>query len=124
MIAGYWFSLWGLPDLAALLAILVAVFTVAMVSIRLAVSLLPDKTPRVVEVEGEPFVSIHLPTYSEPPAVVIKTLESLNELDYEAFEVIVLDNNTPDPELYEPVRKHCEKLGSKYTWEKRRFYQM
>ena len=116
VIAGYWFSLWGLPDLAALLAILVAVFTVAMVSIRLAVSLLPDKTPRVVEVEGEPFVSIHLPTYSEPPAVVIKTLESLNELDYEAFEVIVLDNNTPDPELYEPVRKHCEKLGSKFRF--------
>jgi cellulose synthase/poly-beta-1,6-N-acetylglucosamine synthase-like glycosyltransferase len=72
------------------------------------------------EVEGAaarrrgPFVSLHVPTHNEPPDLVIETLSRLVELDYEDFEVLVVDNNTDDPELWRPVERFCrshEKLG-------------
>ena len=61
---------------------------------------------------GEPaaFVSIHLACCNEPPAMVIATLDSLMALDWPAFEVIVVDNNTRDPACWRPVRAHVERL--------------
>lgn len=56
-----------------------------------------------------PLVSIHVPTYDEPPALVIETLKSLLALDYPRFEVIVLDNNTPHAETWQPVARFCAK---------------
>ncbi|HEX3653077.1 MAG TPA: glycosyltransferase family 2 protein [Rhizomicrobium sp.] len=58
-----------------------------------------------------PFVSIHVPTYNEPPEMVIETLNALSRLDYENFEVILLDNNTPDAAVWRPVEEHCASLG-------------
>ncbi len=52
----------------------------------------------------QPFVSIHLACCNEPPEMVIATLKSLQALDYKAFEVIVVDNNTADETLWTPVR--------------------
>ena len=52
----------------------------------------------------QPFVSIHLACCNEPPDMVIATLKSLQALDYKAFEVIVVDNNTANKALWEPVR--------------------
>jgi cellulose synthase/poly-beta-1,6-N-acetylglucosamine synthase-like glycosyltransferase len=61
-----------------------------------------------------PFVSLHVPIHNEPPDLVIETLERLVALEYDDFEVLVLDNNTDDPELWRPVERFCrthEKLG-------------
>jgi exo-beta-1,3-glucanase (GH17 family)/cellulose synthase/poly-beta-1,6-N-acetylglucosamine synthase-like glycosyltransferase len=58
----------------------------------------------------QPFVSIHLACCSEPPAMVIQTLKSLLALDYHAFEVIVVDNNTADETLWQPVRDFMASL--------------
>jgi cellulose synthase/poly-beta-1,6-N-acetylglucosamine synthase-like glycosyltransferase len=61
-----------------------------------------------------PFVSLHVPTHNEPPDLVIATLEKLVALEYDDFEVLVVDNNTDDPELWRPVERFCrahEKLG-------------
>lgn len=61
-----------------------------------------------------PFVSLHVPTHNEPPDLVIETLEHLVALEYDDFEVLVIDNNTDDPELWRPVERFCrshEKLG-------------
>jgi cellulose synthase/poly-beta-1,6-N-acetylglucosamine synthase-like glycosyltransferase len=61
-----------------------------------------------------PFVSLHVPTHNEPPDMVIETLNRLLDLEYDDFEVLVLDNNTEDPELWRPVERFCrthEKLG-------------
>ena len=41
-----------------------------------------------------PFISIHLACANEPPAMVIEAVESLLAIDWPAFEVIVVDNNT------------------------------
>ena len=59
--------------------------------------------------QTSPRVSIHVPTYNEPPQMVIETLNALARLDYDNYEVIVLDNNTPDPEAWRPVEAHCQR---------------
>jgi len=63
-----------------------------------------------------PFVSIHLPACNEPPEMVILTLDSLARLDYEHFEVVVVDNNTRDERLWQPVAEHVAKLGPRFRF--------
>lgn len=58
-----------------------------------------------------PKVSIHIPCYAEPPAVVIATIDALAALDYPDFEVLVIDNNTQDPDLWLPLQAHCKTLN-------------
>jgi exo-beta-1,3-glucanase (GH17 family)/glycosyltransferase involved in cell wall biosynthesis len=64
----------------------------------------------------QPFVSIHLACYNEPPEMVQVTLDSLAELDYANFEVLVIDNNTKDPAVWGPVKEYCEKLGKRFRF--------
>jgi len=63
-----------------------------------------------------PMVSVHVPAYNEPPEMMIETLDALARLDYSSFEVIVIDNNTKDPEVWQPVQAHCEKLGPRFRF--------
>lgn len=59
----------------------------------------------------QPFVSVHVATHNEPPELVLETLRSLARLDYENYEVIVLDNNTDDPALWRPLDEFCAAEG-------------
>jgi len=68
---------------------------------------IPEKSPRV---------SIHVPCFNEPPAMVIETLNALSRLDYDNFEVIVLDNNTPDADVWTPVETRCAELGARFRF--------
>ena len=63
-----------------------------------------------------PKVSIHLPICNEPPQNVRETLDALAALDYDRFEVLVVDSNTTDPHLWEPVAEHCARLGPKFRF--------
>jgi exo-beta-1,3-glucanase (GH17 family)/cellulose synthase/poly-beta-1,6-N-acetylglucosamine synthase-like glycosyltransferase len=63
-----------------------------------------------------PKVSVHVPAYNEPPDMVIKTLNALAALDYPDFEVIVIDNNTQEPAIWQPVEAHCRKLGPRFRF--------
>lgn len=63
-----------------------------------------------------PKVSLHVPAYSEPPDVVISTLNKLAELNYPNFEVLMIDNNTKDPNLWKPVEHHCRLLGERFRF--------
>jgi cellulose synthase/poly-beta-1,6-N-acetylglucosamine synthase-like glycosyltransferase len=63
-----------------------------------------------------PKVSIHLPICNEPPQTVRETLDALAALDYDRFEVLVVDSNTADPHLWEPVAEHCARLGPKFRF--------
>ncbi|MGH6952585.1 MAG: glycosyltransferase, partial [Alphaproteobacteria bacterium] len=68
-------------------------------------------------VEGfAPKVSIHVPTCDEPPQMVIQTLEALARLDYPDFEVLVIDNNTSDARLWQPVRDYCAGRGPPFKF--------
>jgi cellulose synthase/poly-beta-1,6-N-acetylglucosamine synthase-like glycosyltransferase len=53
------------------------------------------------------FVSIHLAVHDEPADVVIATLAALRNLHHPRFEVVVIDNNTPSPATWRPVRDYC-----------------
>jgi cellulose synthase/poly-beta-1,6-N-acetylglucosamine synthase-like glycosyltransferase len=75
----------------------------------------PNRPHRPPQVDG-PMVSIHVPCYAEPPDVVIATLDALADLRYTNYEVLVVDNNTKDPALWQPVAAHCETLGSRFRF--------
>ncbi|MBU2097182.1 MAG: glycosyltransferase [Gammaproteobacteria bacterium] len=66
-----------------------------------------------------PKVSIHVPAYNEPSEMMIETLNALAALDYPDFEVLVIDNNTKDENVWRPVEAHCLKLGARF-----RFYHV
>jgi len=54
---------------------------------------------------------VHVPTRNEPPELVLETLRSLQRLEYPAFEVLVLDNNTADESLWRPIERYCREVG-------------
>ncbi|MBD7978326.1 glycosyltransferase [Serpens gallinarum] len=63
-----------------------------------------------------PKVSVHVPCYNEPPEMVKQTLDALARLDYPDFEVLVIDNNTKDPDVWKPVEAHCQALGPRFRF--------
>ncbi|HVT56000.1 MAG TPA: glycosyltransferase [Xanthobacteraceae bacterium] len=63
-----------------------------------------------------PKVSIHIPAHKEPPEMLKQTLDSVAALDYPNFECIVIVNNTPERELWEPVEAHCKVLGERFKF--------
>ena len=72
--------------------------------------------PKPVSGENAPMVSIHVPAYNEPPEMLKQTLDALDRLDYDNYEVLVIDNNTKDPAVWQPVEKHCAELGEKFKF--------
>jgi cellulose synthase/poly-beta-1,6-N-acetylglucosamine synthase-like glycosyltransferase len=60
-----------------------------------------------------PKVSIHVPAHAEPPEMVIETLAALRGLDYPTYEVIMVDDNTKEDELWNPVLEYCHRAGIK-----------
>jgi cellulose synthase/poly-beta-1,6-N-acetylglucosamine synthase-like glycosyltransferase len=72
----------------------------------------PVYTPSVTP----PKVSVHVPAYNEPPAMLIETLDALARLEYPDFEVLVIDNNTKDENVWRPVEAHCRQLGPRFRF--------
>ncbi len=109
-------------DIAMILAMSPLVFLASTVilteGIELAASLwrVERRTVRAAIPEASERVCVHVPCYNEPPAMVIETLDALARLDFENFDVIVLDNNTPDPAAWKPVEAHCSTLGPRFRF--------
>jgi cellulose synthase/poly-beta-1,6-N-acetylglucosamine synthase-like glycosyltransferase len=55
----------------------------------------------------QPKVSIHIAAYNEPPDMLIQAIKAAEALDYPDFEIVVIDNNTRDPEVWQPVEEYC-----------------
>ena len=72
--------------------------------------------PRPMADADLPMVSIHVPACNEPPEMLIETLNSLARLNYPRFEVLVIDNNTRDPAVWQPVEAHCRTLGERFRF--------
>ena len=64
--------------------------------------------------DQEPFVSIHLACYNEPPDMVITTIESLAKLNYRHYEVLVIDNNTKDEGKWKPLEAYMAKMPDNF----------
>ncbi|MBL8711059.1 MAG: glycosyltransferase [Rhodospirillaceae bacterium] len=58
-----------------------------------------------------PKVSVHVPCYNEPPDMMIETIQALEKLDYPDFEVLIIDNNTRDDAVWQPVEAYIKSLG-------------
>jgi len=63
-----------------------------------------------------PKVSLHLPIHNEPPEMVMETLKALDNMDYDNLEVLVIDNNTTDPNTWKPIERECLRLGKKFRF--------
>jgi exo-beta-1,3-glucanase (GH17 family)/cellulose synthase/poly-beta-1,6-N-acetylglucosamine synthase-like glycosyltransferase len=63
-----------------------------------------------------PKVSIHIPAYFEPVDMLKQTLDAVSRLDYPNFECVVIINNTPDPEFWQPIQDHCRTLGERFKF--------
>lgn len=113
-----------LPALAAMLMILLAngfEFTEAVWCRRWLRAFRPE--PLAVNAH-EPFVSIHLPCYNEPPDMVIQTLASLARLDYQNFEILVIDNNTKNEDVWRPVEHYVAAMAGQRSGPKVRFFHL
>lgn len=84
--------------------------------VELAVPRLSEAPPSARATWRPPAVSVHLPICSEPPEVVCRTLRALSALAFDDFEVLVVDNNTPDERLWRPVERLCGELGPRFRF--------
>lgn len=109
---------WGLMLLMQAMAVVILLIE----SLEIAEVIWHKKTARTfqpltpTESFRYPKVSLHLPIHNEPPMMVRKTLEALAKVDYPNLEVLVMDNNTKDPAVWEPVRDDCERLGPMFRF--------
>ncbi len=87
----------------------------------LGTQLLFSRLPRVPvgpdrEHNGEPFVSVYVPAHNEPPEILRETLQSLRHLSWRNYEVLVIDNNTTDENIWRPIEQLCLELGPRFRF--------
>jgi cellulose synthase/poly-beta-1,6-N-acetylglucosamine synthase-like glycosyltransferase len=61
-------------------------------------------------------IAVHVPVYSEPPDVVLRNLEALAEVRHRLVEVLVVDNNTADENLWLPLQDFCSQMGESFRF--------
>nr|HEV8010642.1 glycosyltransferase [Bradyrhizobium sp.] len=133
--AGHYFVFGSAFALILGLILLVPLVLIAMARIEEIAAIAFGRNPRRLIVQGEgpsaataaagneasaadafPKVSIHVPAYFEPPDMLKQTLDAVSRLDYPNFECVVVINNTPDPEFWQPVQDHCRALGERFKF--------
>ena len=87
----YFNTVWGLAFLCALMTIY-ACFSSLAYNIKKRKL---QKYPVVVNKEFKPFVSVLIPAHDEE-GVIANTIENIVSMDYERFEVIVIDDRSTD----------------------------
>ena len=110
------------------LILLVPLVLIAMARIEEIAAIAFGRSPRRLLVKSQmtapnvagdgpfPKVSIHVPAYFEPPEMLKQTLDAVARLDYPNFECVVIINNTPDPEFWQPIQDHCRALGERFKF--------
>lgn len=83
---------------------------------QIVIALLPNFKPRRKQMQSQPFVSILVPAYNEPPTILMQTLDTLSHLKYQNFEVLIIDNNTKDASVWKPVEVFARTLGEKFRF--------
>jgi exo-beta-1,3-glucanase (GH17 family)/cellulose synthase/poly-beta-1,6-N-acetylglucosamine synthase-like glycosyltransferase len=126
---GHYFVFGSAFALTLGLILLVPLVLIAMARIEEIAAITFGRSPRRLIVKsaavvpatiGEnvtfPKVSIHVPAYYEPPEMLKQTLDAVARLDYPNFECVVIINNTPDPEFWQPIQDHCRALGERFKF--------
>jgi exo-beta-1,3-glucanase (GH17 family)/cellulose synthase/poly-beta-1,6-N-acetylglucosamine synthase-like glycosyltransferase len=126
---GHYFVFGSAFALTLGLILLVPLVLIAMARIEEIAAIAFGRNPRRLIVKGAPVapatmgeditfpkVSIHVPAYFEPPDMLKQTLDAVSRLDYPNFECVVIINNTPDPEFWQPIQDHCRALGERFKF--------
>jgi exo-beta-1,3-glucanase (GH17 family)/cellulose synthase/poly-beta-1,6-N-acetylglucosamine synthase-like glycosyltransferase len=126
---GHYFVFGSAFALTLGLILLVPLVLIAMARIEEIAAIAFGRGPRRLIVKGAPVapatigaditfpkVSIHVPAYFEPPEMLKATLDAVSRLDYPNFECVVIINNTPDPEFWQPIQDHCRALGERFKF--------
>jgi exo-beta-1,3-glucanase (GH17 family)/cellulose synthase/poly-beta-1,6-N-acetylglucosamine synthase-like glycosyltransferase len=125
---GHYFVFGSAFALTLGLILLVPLVLIAMARIEEVAAIAFGRNPRrlLVKASSEaaavadgatfPKVSIHVPAYFEPPEMLKQTLDAVARLDYPNFECVVIINNTPDPEFWQPIQDHCRALGERFKF--------
>lgn len=104
----YFNTVWGL----VLLCVLMAVYVLFMnLSYKLKTRQL-QKYPQVINENYKPFVTIMIPAHDEE-GVIESTVENILKIDYEKFDIIVIDDRSSDGTA--SVIKELEKKYEKVT---------
>ena len=124
---GHYFVFGSAFALTLGLVLLVPLVLIAMARIEEIAAVAFGRNPRRLLAKQEsaapaiadavfPKVSIHVPAYFEPPEMLKQTLDAVSRLDYPNFECVVIINNTPDPEFWQPIQDHCRALGERFKF--------
>ncbi|WP_213741862.1 glycosyltransferase [Bradyrhizobium sp. dw_411] len=126
---GHYFIFGSAFALTLGLILLVPLVLIAMARIEEIAAVAFGRPPRRLLVKGAPVapatigeditfpkVSIHIPAYFEPVDMLKQTLDAVSRLDYPNFECVVIINNTPDPEFWQPIQDHCRTLGERFKF--------
>jgi exo-beta-1,3-glucanase (GH17 family)/cellulose synthase/poly-beta-1,6-N-acetylglucosamine synthase-like glycosyltransferase len=120
---GHYFVFGSAFALVLGLILLVPLVLIAMARIEEIAAVAFGRNPRRLMVKSAPLdgdefpkVSIHVPAYYEPPEMLKQTLDAVARLDYPNFECVVIINNTPDPEFWQPIQDHCRALGERFKF--------
>jgi cellulose synthase/poly-beta-1,6-N-acetylglucosamine synthase-like glycosyltransferase/exo-beta-1,3-glucanase (GH17 family) len=126
---GHYFVFGSAFALTLGLILLVPLILIAMARIEEIAAVAFGRHPRRLLVKGAavapatigevvtfPKVSIHIPAYFEPVDMLKQTLDAVSRLDYPNFECVVIINNTPDPEFWQPIQDHCRALGERFKF--------
>jgi exo-beta-1,3-glucanase (GH17 family)/cellulose synthase/poly-beta-1,6-N-acetylglucosamine synthase-like glycosyltransferase len=126
---GHYFIFGSAFALTLGLILLVPLVLIAMARIEEIAAVAFGRHPRRLLVKGAPVapatigedvtfpkVSIHIPAYFEPVDMLKQTLDAVSRLDYPNFECVVIINNTPDPEFWQPIQDHCRTLGERFKF--------
>lgn len=110
---------WVMWATGVLMVVPLAVMTLAKVN-EISEVLLGRKPKRLIPADAGtkprdrfPKVSIHVPAYKEEPDMLNHTLDTCAALEYPAFEVLVIMNNTTDAYHWKPVAEHCARLNAR-----------
>ena len=126
---GHYFVFGSAFALTLGLTLLVPLVLIAMARIEEIAAVAFGRGPRRLITKSEPLapatvgdsvtfpkVSIHIPAYFEPVEMLKQTLDAVARLDYPNFECVVIINNTPDPEFWQPIQDHCRTLGERFKF--------
>src|SRR6202048_4013685 len=121
---GHYFVFGSAFALTLGLILLIPLMLIAMARIEEIAAIAFGRSPRRLLVKDAPVagdgafpkVSIHVPAYFEPPEMLKQTLDAVSRLDYPNFECVVIINNTPDPEFWQPIQDHCRTLGERFKF--------
>ena len=69
------------------------------------------KNPPIINYDFHPFVSVFIPCHNEEE-VIEKTVENIQKLDYDSFEVILIDDRSTDntPEILKKLEKEYKNI--------------